>query len=61
MKARLTKDEWYPVYDIIESENSIGETVEIPDHLVAEHKAAAAAFDAVQRELDKLYRTYSVK
>lgn len=50
MKFDIYKDEWYPVFGLME-----GESYEVDDALVERFRSAEAEYEAVQAELKAIY------
>ena len=55
MLKRISKDEWYPVYYLDDSNDTWGTNVEVPEELICRHDAVNAEFELVQQELEKLF------
>lgn len=49
MIAKLTCDEWYPVYGL--EETGYGWPVEVPEELYREWREVSEKFDAIQKKL----------
>lgn len=52
----LDKDEWYPVYSVVDATATYGFTVTIPAALAARAKAAEEEFNAVQDQLHQIVK-----
>jgi hypothetical protein len=50
----IDKDEWYPVYTIVEDGSTYGFPLTIPATLAERTKAATDEFNAVQDELHRI-------
>ena len=60
MKVGITKDEMWPVYQIVpvtqENMGWVEKIIEVPDDLIAREHKAYRAFAGIQNEIEALYK-----
>ena len=57
MKVKIEKDEWYPVFIVVQP-NDYGKEVDISDETLAEHKRVTLEFNAIQNKLRAIYEQH---